>query len=279
MAEYAVNTSTSSATNAFKWVEKYIKPSMFATPDSALIGFANNPIKDNGGVSTDIPLLGMCESFSISTGISVITLKELRAERTIVIPSKSQPGSITINRLLGLGANFARTMGNYTLGNSGDGKWRFNTQSNDSKQLFGLYIIFMSADRTQTLSTLFAERCAIQGNSIMVQAGQASLFESINIVFDKLVDDCADVVESTAPAPSAVSTVSTTGKEAASAATTGIRTAETSGLSTNNALNAALKAATTINHVKATAQALRSVSSIGTAARAVDYTSNLLKYL
>ena len=247
---YPVNKTTQSATNAFNWVERYITPSMFATPDSVLIGFLNTPLKANSSIGAEIPLLGMCESFSISQANNVVTLKELRSERTIIIPSKSQPGSISITRLLGLGPNFIRAVGNYS-----DNKWRMNMQNVDSKQLFSIVIMFLTADRTQTISTLYAERCTVQSSSISVQGGQTCLMENVNILFDRLVDDCSDAPSVSSAAESILSTGA--GGEL-------------------DFFSAAAKATQTINKVKATFNALRSVNIIGTGARAVSYAEDLL---
>lgn len=245
-ADYPVNTTLASATNAFNWAQKYIKPSMFATPDSVLIGFLNAPIKASNDIGTEVPLLGMCESISISMGNSVITLKELRNERNIIIPSKSQPGSITLNRLLGTDANFMRTVGNYN-----DNKWRLNMQNVDSKQLFGIIIVYLSADRTNTISTVYAERCALQAMSIAATAGQAVLYENVNIIFDKLIDDCSQ------------------------ATTEDVSETDTQGTEKDNIFQSAVKAAKLVNKVKASANALKSVNSIGTLSRAVNYAEDL----
>ena len=245
---YPVNTTVQSATNAFSWVERYITPSMFATPDSVLIGFLNAPLKAGSGVGTEIPLLGMCENLSINQANNVVTLKELRSERTIIIPSKSQPGSISVTRLLGLGPNFIRAIGGYT-----DNKWRMNMQNVDSKQLFGMIIVFLTADRTATISTLYAERCTIQSSNINIQGGQTCLMENVSILFDRLVDDCND----------------------ASIASS-IAEAEASTDKPEDMFTALAKATQTINQVKATYNALKSVNSIGTAARAVSYAEDLL---
>lgn len=246
---YPVNKTTQSATSAFNWVERYITPSMFATPDSVLIGFLNTPLKSSSSIGAEIPLLGMCESFSVNQANNVVTLKELRSERTIIIPSKSQPGSISISRLLGMGPNFIRAVGNYS-----DNKWRMNMQNVDSKQLFSIVIMFLTADRSQTISTLYAERCTIQSSNINVQGGQTCLMENVNILFDRLIDDCND----TASVSAATSSIGDSAEDK------------------QDFFSAALKATQTINQVKATRNALRSVNSIGTAARAVSYAEDLL---
>lgn len=246
---YPVNKTTQSAASAFNWVERYITPSMFATPDSVLIGFLNTPLKSSGSIGAEIPLLGMCESFSINQANNVVTLKELRSERTIIIPSKSQPGSISVSRLLGLGPNFIRAVGNYS-----DNKWRMNMQNVDSKQLFSIIIVFLTADRSQTISTLYAERCTVQSSSINVQGGQTCLMENVSILFDRLVDDCND----------------------AASTSSAIESADASQDGTLDFFSAAAKATQTINQVKATCNALKSVNSIGTAARAVSYAEDLL---
>lgn len=315
MATFPVNTIASSAKNPFSWVEQYIKPSMFATPDSVLIGFVNNPIKGSGDIGSDVPLLGMCENISINTGINIVTLKELRTERTIIIPSKSAPGSINISRMLCLGANFARTIGNFTIGGSGDKKWRLNSQSPDMKQLFGLWIIFLTADRSNTISSVFAERCAIQSVSINVQAGQTNLYEGMNITFDKLVDDIPTVTNTssanTAAAASVVDTptevntvdadgnkvvistnadggvtTTTTDKNGVVTTSTGItassalaaKTASSTAKNTNSytSINNAIK---NINTVKALATAVKAVGVSKTIPTKVSYITSIATLL
>lgn len=239
-----INTTTQNAENAFHWVQTYIDPVMFATSDSVLVGFLNAPIKDSGVDSSAVPLLGMCENINISMSNNIVTLKELRGERTILIPGKSQPGSISISRMLAYMPNFMRTVGGYS-----DKSWRFDMQNTDSKQLFGLFLVFRSSDRTQTLSTLYAERCALQASNISMQAGQSFLLENLNILFDRLVDNCSTTV---------------TEDSGTSSTSTGFALADS-----------LLGAAEVVKSAKAAYTAISSVHSVSTLSRAVDYTQKL----
>jgi hypothetical protein len=166
-----------------------VTPDMFATPDSCLIGFGS-PIMLDNVAGQDFKLMGFCQSLSINTGVNVVTFKELRNERTIVIPTKSTPGSIGIARLLGNMPDFVSAV----VGGTG---WRMDSHAVDCKQLFGLAIIFMSPSRKDTICTLYAERCAVQTMSIPVQAGQFQLYQNIQIVFDRLVDNTTSVSNNT----------------------------------------------------------------------------------
>lgn len=178
-ANSAVQTSTlNSDKGAFKWLEAFLTPSMFASADSCLLGYGK-PIYSSNSQGREFNVLGFCENISISQGISVMTLKELRTERTIVIPGKSLPGSITITRLLGDIPNFAGKV-------TGQDKWVLSSQGRTMKQLFGLYIVFYTNDRKKELSALYAERCVIQNHALGMQNGQFQLFETINLVFGKL---------------------------------------------------------------------------------------------
>lgn len=201
--------SVGSDRGAFKWVQQIVTPDMFATPDSCLLGFGT-PIRGANDAGSDFQLIGFCENININVGLSVITFKELRNERNIIIPTKSTPGSITITRMLGNMPNFPATVC------SGSG-WKMDTQSLDMKKLFGLAIIFMSPSRKDTISTLYAERCAIQSMSVGVQAGQFQMYETIQIMFDKLRDDTMAVTSAATTA-----TTSTTGIIPVSTGTTSV---------------------------------------------------------
>lgn len=179
--------STGAETGAFKWVEQFITPDMFATPESCLIGYGA-PVKSSNAAGSNFKLIGFCQNLTINTGVNVVTFKELRNERTIVIPTKSQAGSISITRMLGSMPDFAATV----VGGKG---WKMDSHSIDVKQLFGLVIIYMTAGRKSTISTMYAERCAIQSMSIPIQAGQFELLQNINIVFDRLVDGTTTVTQ------------------------------------------------------------------------------------
>ena len=234
---------------AFKWVEQYVSPSMFATAESCLLGYGL-PIKSANSAGSNFNLLGFCQDVSINVGASVVTFKELRCEHTRVIPTKSTPGSITITRVLGNMPDFLSAV----IGGSG---WKFNSQAVDFKQLFGLAIVFMTSGRTKTLSTLYAERCAIQNISIPIQAGNFQLVQNITIVFDKLIDDTVPVFKNAQSATAAdldttYNTTGITGNETSTtvptATTGGTKTRADSTTATNPVTdaNAAGKATTTI---------------------------------
>lgn len=173
-------SSTGAEKGAFKWVEQFITPDMFATADSCLIGYGA-PLRGNNPAGSDFKLIGFCQNLNISTGVNVVTFKELRNERTIVIPTKSTPGSISISRMLGNMPDFMSTVVKGT-------GWKMDSHSIDCKQLFGLVLIFMSSSRANTISSLYAERCAVQTMSVPVQAGQFQLYQNIQIIFDRLID-------------------------------------------------------------------------------------------
>lgn len=179
---------------AFKWVEAAVTTDMFASPDSCLIAIST-PIKGSGSASTstqvkaaqEFKILGFCRGLNIQTGVNVMSFKELRNERNIIIPVKSTTGTITIDRLLGTMPNFI-TSATKTTGSG----WTLDSQSSGMKTLFGLVIVFMSTARKNSLATVYAERCAVQNVSVGVQAGQFALYESVQIIFDRLIDDQAD---------------------------------------------------------------------------------------
>lgn len=166
---------------AFRWVEKFVTPDMFATPDSCLVGYGE-PIRGANDAGSNFNLIGFCQNFTVNTGNNVVTFKELRNESTIVIPTKSLPGTISITRLLGYMPDFISTVSKGT-------KWSMDPQSKRFKKLFGLVLIFMSPSRKDTFCTLYAERCAVQSATVQVQAGQMEMAQSIQIAFGRLLDD------------------------------------------------------------------------------------------
>ena len=197
----AVTTRTQAEKGAFKWVEQFVTPDMFATAESCLIGYSV-PIKGAAAAGDDFKLLGFCENLTINTGVSVVALKELRSERNLIIPTKSTPGSISISRLLGGMPSFVSTV-------SGGTGWTMDSRSSSMKKLFGLVLIFMSPSRKDTFTTLYAERCAVQSVSIPVQAGQFQLYESVQIVFDRIVDGSSSVSNNSVQYGSTTSAVPT----------------------------------------------------------------------
>ena len=166
---------------AFKWIEAQSTAEDFAGADSALIGFG--PATYAGAkAGQEFTLIGLCNSFQFSQATHVSTLKEMRAEGTRIIPGKAQPGSISISRLM-------TSLPTFTAIVTGDTGWKLNAQSPKSKSLFGIVVTYMSPLRSSTYATLFFERCAITNISSAIQAGQHMMYETISIVYDKVLDN------------------------------------------------------------------------------------------
>ena len=181
-SEGMVQTLTSSKNKgAFKWVQENLTTDMFVSAESCFIAFGAPVYSDNSS-GTDFNLIGMCQDISINVGVNVMAFKELRADRNIILPLKSTPGSLSIRRLL-------TTSGTLNSIAHGASKWSFDTQKVESKKLFGVLIAFMTPGRTQDIASIYAERCAITSMSIPINAGNFALSESISIIFDRLKDD------------------------------------------------------------------------------------------
>ena len=174
-------TTSNKDTGAFKWVQEYLTPEMFVSADSCFIAFGK-PLYSSNDAGTDFKIIGFCQDISLSVGVNVITIKELRTDRNIVLPLKSTPGSLSIRRLL----TTSGTLNSVARGGTG---WVFDTQKADSKKLFGIMIAFMSPGRTKDIAAVYAERCAITNISVPITANNFALTESVNIVFDRLKDD------------------------------------------------------------------------------------------
>lgn len=173
-------TTNGAAKNPFSWVEKIVTPSMFASPDHCVIAIGP-PLACLASGTSDYTLLGMCESFGFNLQNNVYTYKELRSERTIVIPLKSAPGQLSLTRMMGAFSNFRGAV-------SGANRWMVNNQARSYKKLFGMIVIFMTAHRADTIASLYFERCAITNVGVTVPAGDFKISESVSIVFDRVLD-------------------------------------------------------------------------------------------
>lgn len=188
---------------AFKWVERFISPDMFVSPDSVLI--AIGPATANlatATAGTNFQLLGMCNSFNLSQQNTIHTFKELRSERNIIIPGKSTPGQLSINRLMGAFPNIAGKA-------LGKGIWVTDNQTRAFKTVFGIILIFLTYSRADMIASLYCERCAIQGSTIAVQAGEMHVYQSATMIFDRVVDSSSGYVTATVTGAAVPSTTST----------------------------------------------------------------------
>ena len=167
---------------AFKWLELYATPSMFATADSAIVLVSKAPVTELITSDSDLRVLGFVSGFSFSTSTGVVSFSELRNEGNVIIPTKSNPGSLSLSRVLGSWENFAGRM-------MGVNKWAFNNQGRGHKSLFTIVVMYMTPRRTDTIGVLAFEKCFITGQSSGMQAGQFLLVENMSIIFDKVVDN------------------------------------------------------------------------------------------
>lgn len=177
-----IQTSTTSAyRGALKFVQAAISPSMFATPDSALI-FVVPPVASAYINYKDYTLLGMCESFGISHSTNFTVFKEYRCEETFILPQKSGPGNLSLTRLQGAYPNLMATC----LGTTG---WKSDRSTRTSKKLFGIMVVYLDAGRTSELGTMYFERCANISSNSVVQAAGLALHENVSITFGRVRDD------------------------------------------------------------------------------------------
>lgn len=182
VAGEAAHTQTSSgdvATGPFKWVEMETTPENFATSDSVLL-FAGDALYSNLATGAELVPIGLCQNWQFSSGINVLTFKELRCEENMVIPGKSQPGTMSIGRLCGTYSSLTNRL--HILPN-----WNYSTQSVTMKPLFGLMAMFLSPNREQTISTLYFERCAIQSVSMGMNTGSYQILDNVGIVYGRCV--------------------------------------------------------------------------------------------
>lgn len=182
VAGEAAHTQTSSGdanTGAFKWVEMETTPENFATADSVLL-FAGESLYSNLNTGAELVPIGLCQNWQFSSSINVTTFKELRCEENIVIPGKSQAGSMTMGRLCGTYSSLTNRL--HILPN-----WNYSTQSLTMKPLFGLMAMFLTPSREQTISTLYFERCAITSVSMGLNAGSYQILDNVGIIYGRCI--------------------------------------------------------------------------------------------
>ena len=182
VAGEAAHTQTSSGdanTGAFKWVEMETTPENFATADSVLL-FAGESLYSNLNTGAELVPIGLCQNWQFSSSINVTTFKELRCEENIVIPGKSQAGSMTMGRLCGTYSSLTNRL--HILPN-----WNYSTQSLTMKPLFGLMAMFLTPSREQSISTLYFERCAITSVSMGLNAGSYQILDNVGIIYGRCI--------------------------------------------------------------------------------------------
>jgi hypothetical protein len=176
-------TAVQKESGMFKWIESYLTPEMFATPDSCLIGIGKSTYSANQ-VGGEFELLGVCSSASFNSQSNIYTIKEMRQESTRMIAMKSGPGVLTLSRML--------TSNPTILGRLTGKTWAFDTQTPAAKKMFGIVMIFMSPDRQSTYSTLYFERCLIGGISVSINAGVYQIHETMQIQYNRVKDTSAN---------------------------------------------------------------------------------------
>lgn len=177
VGSHTVVSSSDVASGSFKWVEMETTPESFATPDSVLL-FAGDPLYSNMQMGAELVPIGLCQGFTFSSGINVTVFKELRCEETIIIPGKSQPGSMNISRICGAYSSLANRL--HIQPN-----WNYSTQSATTKQLFGVMAMYLTPSRSNTISTLYFERCAITNISSGFNAGDIQVLDNVNIIYGR----------------------------------------------------------------------------------------------
>ena len=161
---------------SFRWLEMETTPDSFATADSVLI-FASDPICN---MANELVPIGMCQNLQFSTSLGVVPFKELRCEETMVYPTKSQPGNLTLTRLCGNYSSLASRL-HITAG------WNFGSHTDTYKPLFGLLVIFATPSRDRTIASLYFERCAITSASMSITANDFQVADTVNIVFGRCI--------------------------------------------------------------------------------------------
>ena len=180
-AGYVQKTTADAQGGAFSWVEGIITPNMFASSDSCLIAIVP-AVSTNFNGAESYNLVGMISDFSFSQQNHVVTMKEYRAERNVIIPQKAQPGQLGLTRLLG---DFPSILALAQKKNT----WCMDLQTRDNKALFGILISFYTYKRDKKITSLYFERCAVNSISVSVQAGQFQLTEALSFVFDRVIDE------------------------------------------------------------------------------------------
>ena len=218
-------TALQKESGAFKWVEEYLTPDMFATPDSCLIGVgkATYAANSSGG---EFELLGCCAGVSFNSQNNIFTLKELRQEGSVVIPLKSMGGSMTLTRMLTANASILAKI-------SGTSGWAFDIQKPAAKKLFGLIMLFMSPMRDKTYATMYFERCSIQTLGASVSAGSYVMNESMQISYSRIKDVSSDGgVASTSSDSSGTNWINQVGREGGTDSLPGYSTSTPAGNTT-----------------------------------------------
>lgn len=202
-ASHTVTSSSGVETGPFKWVEMETTPESFATADSVLL-FAGDALYSNMEAGAELVPIGLCQNWQFSSGINVLNFKELRCEENIIIPGKSQPGSMSIGRLCGTYSSLTNRL--HILPN-----WDYSTQSTTMKPLFGLMAMFLSPSREQTIATLYFERCAVTSVSMGVNANSYQILDNVGIVYGRCVGvgELTTASSTTGRTSSAVQTTST----------------------------------------------------------------------
>ena len=154
-------------------------PENFATADSVLL-FAGESLYSNLNTGAELVPIGLCQNWQFSSSINVTTFKELRCEENIVIPGKSQAGSMTMGRLCGTYSSLTNRL--HILPD-----WNYSTQSLAMKPLFGLMAMFLTPSREQSISTLYFERCAITSISMGLNAGSYQILDNVGIVYGRCI--------------------------------------------------------------------------------------------
>lgn len=166
-------------TGPFKWAEMETTPDSFATADSVLL-FAGESLYANIDTGAELVPIGLCQGFSFSSGITVVTFKELRCEENMVVPCKSQPGSMQLSRLCGAYSSLSNRL--HILPN-----WNYSTQSTTFKPLFGIMAMFLTPSRQNSISTLYFERCAINNFSLGISANSFQIVDNLNITYGRCI--------------------------------------------------------------------------------------------
>ena len=169
----------------FGWLEEYIDPTMFASSDACLltIGCSKKELNEDGSMGK---VLGFCDNISFSLSNTVITLKELRAERTILIPGKANAGNLSLARVICKGESVTNFLG--VVSKEGDRRLRYDNQLRIAKKPFGIGVVMFSSIGKKELTTFYIEQCVINAISVPIGSKQYSLYENINISFNRIVD-------------------------------------------------------------------------------------------
>lgn len=169
----------------FGWLEEYIDPTMFASSDACLltIGCSKKEFNEDGSMGK---ILGFCDNVSFNLSQTNITLKELRAERTILIQGKAAPGQLSMSRLICKGDSVTNFLG--IISKEEDKRLRYDNQLRIAKKPFGIGVVMFSTIGNKELTTFYIEQCVINSISVPIQSRTYSLYENISISFNRIVD-------------------------------------------------------------------------------------------